>query len=228
MSLLQLLTGLPNGRECLLAYIRDLPVGKDGPATDLMKHFPALGGSTASLEKWWTLSMARLATSDRYKGLSLEESEQHLAALLKIQVPGKKKGEEKVYSIEQYKEFYKLPEAKPALAELEINLKSLMSEGSPLFKPIVGEYMVAVQDLQKGKTRRMDERLKTTANYRVMLLTRMDQIADYLNWFEATQIVNRSDSFDDYMRAAKEISNEDRKRGDSISRYLDSVELQMQ
>ncbi|HVV72536.1 MAG TPA: hypothetical protein VHI52_13735, partial [Verrucomicrobiae bacterium] len=58
----QLLQGLQNGPTQIAQYIHDLPLGSDSPSDDLLKHFPALGGSPENLEKWWTLSMARLAS----------------------------------------------------------------------------------------------------------------------------------------------------------------------
>ena len=227
-SLLQLLAGLPNGRVCLSAYVRDLPLGEDAPTADLIKHFPALGGSEESLEKWWTLSLARISASDRYKGLSLQETDRQLSAMLKIVIPTGSNGETKMFAIEDFKQFVKLPQAPSILANTVVGLEGLQAQANPLFRPIVAEYQVVVTDLQRGKTRHADERLKNVANYRQLILTRMDQIDDYMNWIEATQMAGRSDSFDDYMRTANQLSIESPKRDDAISRYLDAVELEMQ
>ena len=107
-SFLQLLETLPDGQKTLAEYIHDLPLGQDAPAKDLIKHFPALGGSPESLQKWWTLSMARLAASDRFKGLSLEETEQRLTTALKFKIPTDKSGKTtKDFAIEDFKEFEK-------------------------------------------------------------------------------------------------------------------------
>lgn len=228
MSLFQLLADLPEGRAGLAAYLRDLPLGEPSASTTLMKHFPALGGSEQNLEKWWALSMARFSASDRYKGLLPEETERRLVELLNFTIPSGKKGEVKNFAIEDFKEFVKLPEAPPVLANAGMKLQDLAAQASPLFRPVVGEYHAIVTELQRGKIKRTTERLKTVAKYREMVLLRMDQIADYLNWFEATQMVNRSNSFDDYMRTAREISSEPPKRDDPISRYLDRVELELQ
>ena len=227
-SLLRLVKGLPNGRACLASYIKDLPLGKDAPTADLMKHFPPLGGSRESLEKWWTLSMANISASDRYSGLSLEDTEERLVALLKIAVPINKKGETKVFTIEEFKDFVKLPAARPALADAAINLQALTSRSNPLYRPIVAEYQTVIGELQRGKVKKTEKRLKAMAQYRELVLHRMDQIADYMNWFEATKMVLRSNSFDDYMKTANQLSSDASKRDDGISRYLDSIELQMQ
>lgn len=229
LGLLQLLTELPNGRACLAAYVSDLPVGTATRTEDLIKHFPALGSSGENVEKWWTLSMANIAASNRYVGLSLEETENKLEGLLKITISTGKAGETKEFALEDYKKFIKLPQAREALAATALNLHILATQASPVFRPVVLDYQEVVQGLQRNKTHRIEEHLKEIANYRQMVLTRMDQIADYLNWFEATQMTNRSNSFDDYMKTARDLSTEGApKRNDAISRYLDTLELEMQ
>jgi hypothetical protein len=174
--------------------------------------------------------MAQLSASDRYKGLSLADTDQRLSALLKITVPMGKPGETKDFTLGDYKQFIKLKQSREVLANTVTALQSLAAQSSPMLRPVVGEYLGVAMELQAGKARRVEQRLKSAANYREMILTRMDQIDDYMNWFEATQIVNRSDSFDDYMRTAKALSDQNdlSKRPDAISQYLDRIELQMQ
>ena len=61
-----------------------------------------------------------------------------------------------------------------------------------------------------------------------MVLKRMDAIADYMNWFEATQMGTRSTSFDDYLHSMENIPTDTSNRTDAISQYLNSLEIQMQ
>ena len=227
VCLVQLLLDVSKGRGLLAAYIRDLPTGTDTATADLLRHFPALGSSEQSMEKWWDLSMARIAASDRYKGLSMEETEKRLASLLNIAVPREKQGEFENFALDDFRQFIKLPKARPVLAGTTSELMALSSQASPLFRPVVAEYQQIVVDLQKGKTRHTAERLKAAAKYRELILTRMDQIEDYLNWFEATQLVMSSNSFDDYMRTAEKISAGPPQRDDLISQYLDNIEAEM-
>jgi len=228
LSFLKLLTGLPNGRSCLASYINDLPLGKDAPSTDLIKHFPALNGSEQTLGKWWTLSLADISASNRYQGLTVQETEKRLAELLKITIPVGSRNETKVFPVEDFKQFIKLPQARTVLANTASNLQGLTAQANPLYRPIVGEYQSIVAEMQRGRTRHLDVRLKSISNYRDMVTTRVEQVADYLNWFEATQMVNRSNSFDDYMKTANQLSNDAPKRDDEISHYLDGIELQLQ
>ena len=227
-SFLQLLAGLQGGQEALANYIHDLPIGKDAPSQDLMNHFPALRGSAENVEKWWTLSMARLSAMDRYRGLPLEETEQRLIALLKFKIPVDKTGKTKEFAIEDFKEFVKNPQAKPVLAVANTNMQLFATEANPLYRPIVAEYLLVIQELQIRKTGRVAQQLNEVAKYRQTVLKRMDDVADYLNWFEATQISSRSNSFNDFLTTEEKLSTDAPKRNDPISRYLDSVEIEKQ
>ena len=65
-----------------------------------------------------------------------------------------------------------------------------------------------------GAKRRMASRgaWKKVEEYRGVVRQRTSDIADYLNWWEATQMKSRSDTFDNYLKISDQISNEDRKK----------------
>src|SRR5207244_10840254 len=122
--------GLPDGRAVVAAYVRDMPHADSNLAANLIKHFPALGGSEQSLEKWWALSMARFAASDRYHGLSLEESEKQLAALLTLEIPAQ--GENKKFSLGEFRQFVKIPAGHEALKQKTAELIALSAQAHAL------------------------------------------------------------------------------------------------
>ena len=63
--------------------------------------------------------------------------------------------------------------------------------------------------------------------YRQRALRRVSDISDYLNWFEATQMQSRSGVFDDYLKTAREISEQDRKQKSLVGKYLDELEKEL-
>ena len=77
--------------------------------------------------------------------------------------------------------------------------------------------------LARGKTRGIEERLDSAAKYRELVSQRISDIADYLNWFEATQMGIRSRSFDAYLHAASHEDSGGFHRTDAISLYMDDV-----
>jgi len=78
-----------------------------------------------------------------------------------------------------------------------------------------------------GKRTGLRKRLARLTATRTKLVARMDQVDDYMNWFEATQPTPTSGAFADYLKTAAKPETE-RRRRDAISVYLDSVELQVQ
>jgi hypothetical protein len=51
-----------------------------------------------------------------------------------------------------------------------------------------------------------------------------DHASDYLNWFESTQITNRSDKFENYQKTYNELNLPLPPRKDNLSEYLDEFD----
>ena len=228
MSLLRLLLGLPNGHFLLQGFIRHWPGGDADPEAELLKAFPALNSGGQSLEKWWTLGLASLSTSDRYQGLSLAETSQQLDAMLKFDVVMDKSGKTRTFTLDQYSAFRKAPGAASALNNLTVRLLGLEAQSNPLMREVVTAYQGLAVDLYHHKSHGLEAHLGALADYRARLTAHMDQIADYLNWYEATQRIRASGSFDEYIRTADEVDKDPgAPRTDPISQYMDGVEREM-
>ena len=95
-----------------------------------------------------------------------------------------------------------LPAEKIGLNELSQKLVVLTIRANPVMRPIVREYQQIAALLARGKRRRIAERLKRVQATRTELVSRMSDVDDYMNWFEATQSNSRSGVFADYLGAA--------------------------
>jgi len=65
------------------------------------------------------------------------------------------------------------------------------------------------------------------AAYRELIVGRMDEMEDYLNWYEATQISEQSGAFAGFMQAVKPVEAAPR-RPDAISKYMDLLEREFE
>ncbi len=219
LSLLQLLIELPQGRASLAAYAQDFPRGDGGnPAGHLLAHFPTLAGSEQSLGKWWALSLARLASSDRFHGASPEETERQLAALLTIEVL--QKDTARKFEIGQFAEYLKIPASRAALRNRILDLAALSTGAHALFRPVIAEYEQILAQIERGKIKDVPKQLASAATYRAMILSRLGDINDYLNWIEATQTPTESGAF----KSTPSALPASPKRADAISKYLDAME----
>lgn len=221
MCLVQLLIDQPDGRISLSRFLRQLPDSGQDSVAALKKAFPQLQ-SEQSLQKWWTLNIARLSATDRFQGLSPEETDAQLAALLSFELPTNKQDEKRSFTVGEFAQYLKLPASRAALATAQSNVVALSAQANALYRPVVAEYEQILGLLGRGKTSGLKERLLRVENYRETVLRRTAEIADYLNWIEATQIATRSEKFDGYLQVANEMETPV-KRNDPISRYLDEI-----
>lgn len=226
-SLVRLLSELPNGRDSLVALVRGIPDRGDDEVGELAKRFAALADSASTREKWWALGVARLAAADRFKGLSVEETTGRLDALLRWDVPGADNGPSRRVGLDEYRVLAKETAVRPALEAAAGELLALQAVAHPLLRPAIEELHRIVAQLARGQTRGIGGRLAAVAEYREGLGRRLGEIADYLNWFEATQPAAKSGAFSGYLRAAREKPPVAAGSGgpqDPIKRYLDGLE----
>lgn len=222
--LVQLLATQPDGRAGLARIVRGWPASDGAPLTLLKKEFPAIASDEATLQKWWTLNLAKFSAADRFQGLTVEQTDKQLAPLLSLEIPTGKGREKKTFGIADFEQYVKLPGSRAVLAERHAKIIALSTRANAVFRPILVDYEAAFSLLARGKTKGVSERLASVQKYRTTVLQRMSDIADYLNWFEATQPVGTKHDFDEYLKTARDIAEEDRKQRDPIARYLDALE----
>ncbi len=221
--LLTLLLDNAEGRVRLARFVADLPRASNDPLADLAAHFPELKNETAR-ETNWRAGIVRLAGSERFRVLTCAESEHQLAEILSINVPGE--AQATVFALEEFRKFLRDPAAAPDLKRLGHELLIFSGSAHPLYRPIVAEYQKIASQLLRRKTARVERRLTELRAMREGLSRRMEAIADYMNWFEATQTRSASGAFRDYLRAAELAAEPEPRRRDPISVYLDALQTQ--
>ena len=138
-----------------------------------------------------------------------------------------KKTAVKTYRLTDFEKFTPFKQNLQLLAAARAGLTLLTGRANPLSRPIVTGYQEVVNDLVRNRTKGVGERLGELALARKAIVNRREAIADYLNWFEATQARDQSGAFEDYFRAARQVEQPPTAhRPDSISAYLDEMELE--
>ena len=224
-ALVQLLINLPDGRGRLARFIADLPRSSSQLAADLKKHFPGLADANGNVEKAWSLGIAQLSASERYRLLGIAETEQRLHHILEVRI-AKKDGSSQTYQLEDFKEFIGAPTASRSFQRVAQELLLLTARANPIYRPIILEYQKAAALLASKKTKGIAAKLSQIKSLRGKAVARMSAIDDYLNWFEATQSRTQSGVFTEYMKAAELALEREPRRRDPISVYLDAIETQ--
>jgi hypothetical protein len=212
-------------RDSLGRFLTSLPHATNDPLADLQRHFPALIAGEKAQANWET-NLKRLATSDRYRLMTCEETERQLAELLRIELTPAGKPAAK-YALEEFPQFIRDPGLPVALRVLNERLLILAGRAHTLYQPIIREYQEIARLLERRKTKRVPQRLAEARGTREQLSRRMSAIGDYMNWFEATQARTASGAFREYLKAAEFAAQRPlRRRRDPISVYLDAMEAQ--
>jgi hypothetical protein len=223
-ALVQLLVDATGGPEQLVRYIDNLSRSSTDPLADLRAQFPTLDGSA---EKTWRSSVDRLRATQSYQLLTFAETERRLGELLCVRIsdPGHPTRMVQLDDLSQRKI---LPVEIAAIAALSQELLLLAARANPILRPIVQEYQQIASLLVKGKRKGLTARLAQLQASRAKLTTRMTEIDDYMNWFEATQSKTKSGAFADYLKAVQGQNEARPRRRDALSVYLDAMEEQFQ
>jgi len=225
----EMLLEQPDGRIRLANLMRSWPDTHEQQVAALIRMFPSLGDGAESIQKWWTLSLARFSASDRYLGLSAEDTDRELSKLLEFSVAIDKKGKTERFTVSRFPEFIKTPGAKAALNQQRNSVVNLSTRANAIFRPVLSGYEEIFALLAKGKTRRIADKIHEIEVYRTTVLHRMTDVEDYLNWYEATQLDGSAKPFEAYLRTAKQIESGGEKSANrqAISDYLDLLEEQL-
>jgi hypothetical protein len=226
-ALLQFLLDQPAGASHLSAYLESLASASNDPLSDLKVQFPGMGSSSV-VDVLWKSAVARFASTARYEFLlSFTETQRQLEQLLRTPIPAAK-GQGKPLLLEELGRTKPSASQVPAIRLLGQNLLLLATSAHPLLRPVVVEYQEIAQRLASRSRARITQRIAGAKAIRGQITSRMTEIDDYMNWFEATQLQTSSGAFTNYLKAAGELGEPEKRRRDALSVYLDAVEEQFQ
>jgi hypothetical protein len=224
-ALMQTLLDGSAGPVHLARYIGHLSRASTDPLADLKAQFPFLAGDA---EGTWQLSLRRLKNVPAYQLLTFAESDRGLAELLRLKV-GQQNGEPKVVTLRDLVQRWKLsPSEKTALSGAGRELLVFVVRANPVLRPVSREYQQIAALLVRGKRKGLVKRLLKLETIHSQLASRMSNIDDYMNWFEATQMPNGSGNFEDYLKAVGQSQISTSKRRDPLTVYVDALEDQLE
>ncbi len=223
-ALVQMLIDGGDGPARLARYIGHLSDASNEPFTNLKAYFPFLVNDA---EASWQLSLRRVRNFQAYQLLTFSESERRLEELLRVEVSAANKPA-KVAGLDELAQRKISAGEKMAVGQLSRNLLVFISQANPVLRPVAREYQQIAALLARGKRRGIAKRLSHLEAIRKQLSARMSDIDDYMNWFEATQMKNRSGNFTDYLKAVDQSQLQPSKRHDPLSAYVDALDDQFE
>jgi hypothetical protein len=223
-ALVQMLIDGREGPARLARYISHLSDASNEPLANLKAHFPIIAGDA---EGSWQLTLRRLKDFQTSQLLTFAESERRLDELLRVKI-SQTNTPAKGATLDEFAQRKISPGEKMALSEMGRNLLVFIAQANPVLRPIGREYQQITALLVRGKRRGIAKRLSHLEATRKQLAARMNDIDDYMNWFEATQMKNGSGNFTDYLKAVDQSHLSESKRHDPLSVYVDALENQFE
>jgi hypothetical protein len=187
VSLLRVLKKADGSKKGFANLFAD-PAFSRGGEDSILSAFPSLG-SRSELSKLWTLNIARSSLPPRMASLTVGQSEGELVELLKSVNGG-----------QTLSEAAKAKGGAFLMRECVVRLFNLEFRAHPFFQPILEQYRNIASLLASKPKAAVSVKIQELENTRVLLVERSEKIADYLNWFEVTQLENIAHGHDDEHR----------------------------
>ena len=223
-AFVQMLLDEKNGEGRLAQYIDHLSNASNDSLADLKARFPSLADNADGV---WQLALSRLKNFETFRVLTFAESDRHLDGLLLIRISEPNKPV-KLVRLDELAQHKPSISEKMALDQLKRDLLFFAPLANPVLRPIAREYQEVATLLARGKRRGMAKRLTRLELTRQQLASRMSEIDDYMNWFEATQMKSGSGNFSGYLKAVNQSELPMPRRRDPLSIYVDAVEDQFE
>jgi hypothetical protein len=223
-ALVQMLLDGKNGAAELARYVEHLSESSNDPLADLKTQFPLLADDA---ERTWQLALNRLKSLQTFRLLTFAESERRLDELLRVKISEAGKPV-KVMRLDELAQQKVSASEKMALDQLKRDLLFFVPQTNPVLRPIGREYQEIAALLARRKRRGVQKRLSRLEATRQQLTARMNEIDDYMNWFEATQMNSGSGNFTGYLKAMDQSQLQTPRRHDPLSVYVDALEDQFE
>ena len=216
--LVQTLIATPTGASRLGRFIANLSPVSNDPLAELRVSFPEI----SDLEKAWKLKMAELTASCERELLTFSQTDEKLEERLNARLWNEEGGPVSFENISLVK-----PNASQRIALREFNRELLLlaTRANPLLRPVIQDYQQIADRLALGRTHGLAKRLTELKSLRARISARMNDIDDYLNWFEAAKMETPSGMFEDPVDKAGRDSQKPKRR-DPLSVYLDATQLE--
>ena len=212
-----------NGADGFHRLLADLAQYSGKPGDLIRYHFQALAATESGLEKWWALQVADMARPKALDFLGAEESHRRLAqALVADVLPESGLGQHQPTELAQIIARPPGAERQKALGTIWGRLRALEPRIHPLYRELASSYGGLVAQVMEGKAKHAATDLAALDAVRSRYVTLLDQVDDYLNWWEATQGRGDPRLFEAYRHLSQPAVPAARP-DDPIGQYLDEI-----
>jgi len=214
-----------NGKAAMASYLRESAIHQGEALSLVRQHFPEVNLGRKGLEKWWALSVAKMAEKPLSEAMTIAETEERLDKILQLHLKDEK-GKVVVRPLEAWVEMADLVIAERAeVVRPTLNLlTSLSYRCFPTYREVVGGYMKVLGDMAAGNPDDIDDALGNLAEFRRAEVRRMSQLEDLMDWFHLSTVDQESGEFDDYLKLKEKLREHEPSQDDPVTHYVDQMQ----
>jgi len=234
-GLILTMLGDRHGERKFNRMLSDVARYSGDPILFIQNHFHEFAGSERSLDKWWALQIMGMARPGAFDFLNGVESDRYLDHLLVLEWTEPKEDEDggeqrKSAPLEEYRRIMDRPDRREILSQTEESLHAMMTRSHPVYRAVIGDYLEIIEELKKRRPQGVEERLDAVVAYRASLLSQLDGIDDYLNWWEVRHGSGAEGLVRRYRDAELAVDEQLPRRDadDPIGDYLDGMQALME
>lgn len=216
----------PGGAEQLKNLLQEAVTEEGSPAEIIARHFHEISIDGASLTKWWAMELATLALPKATELLTPLESEKQLADALLLTTLNEETNIPQTTSMDNVYALLTIDDWQKRIGGNINRLTQLSLRCFPGYRPIISEYLRAIDRLAKGEDPdETQSALGPLRDLREAYVRACTRGAEYLDWFEVTHLGQKNaGDFDQYLNAMRLLRQDAPAPPTAISRYLDDIE----
>lgn len=225
-ALVMALLAQPQGNEAMSTYLGKVAVFEGEQLTLLRSNFPQVNLGKEGLERWWMLQVAAMSEANLTEQMTIPETEAVLDKVLKLYFKSKT-GRTIERGLEAWPEIAKLEtlEERSEIVRPATDLLTYLSfRCFPTYRPVLGGYLQAFNDLAETKTEGVAEVFENLRVYREAEQKRYETMIDLLDWYHISTVQTESGEFEGYLKFKRNIEGSSVKMDDPFNRYLDNVQ----
>ena len=127
-------------------------------------------------------------------------------------------------TVMDFERFIRRKDRNEILMPVRQRLLELSFRSFPSYRKMIQDYLELVRRLRAGEARGVAEELEALHATRANLSAELTDVKDYLNWYEVTQLQQKSGAFLEYLQRAKALEGDLMPHQDTLSEYLDKIE----
>ncbi len=228
-ALMLSLLNQPGGEEAILDMVQEGLSSRESARASLMKYFHALGLDDKSLQKWWALELANMATPNLMENITPLRTETMLVDALKVLRVNRETGQPLELSLDDVRGLMAQDNWRELLPSIHHKLIRLNLRAFQGYRPIITQYQNMISLLRtEDDVEKVEAMILELVALRIAYRKAATRARDYLDWYEMTHTKGDGNAnLQQYLRLRAMLRQQQPSLNTPMSRYLRDIEQLM-